>query len=108
MSLVQFGKANIESRAFLAARRIFGRYGVDVANPSVSEAALSVAMRRMTAKEYTTIIGAFKAVFSVNGRFVPKTPIKTQEQMYKELQERAYHFKNHPEDLPKASDQKAN
>jgi len=94
-------KAQIESRAFSVAVRIFGRYGVDVANSSVSEGALRVAMRRMTAKEYTCVIGAFKVVFAANGRFVPKMPVKPDEQRWKELQERAYHFRNHPEDLPK-------
>ncbi len=94
----------IESRAFYAARRIFGRYGVNVASPDVSPGSLHRAMRRMTAKEYTCVIGAFAAVMVANGRMVQrKQPELTEAEAWKKLQETAHHLKNHPEDLPKVA-----
>ncbi len=94
-------KMAIESRAFLAARRIFGRYGVDVADPDVTEGALSAAMKRMNPKEYTVVIGAFAAVMAAHGRFLPPAPPKLAEaEMYDQLQARARHLANHHEDLP--------
>lgn len=95
-------KATIEQRAYAAAVRIFGRYGVDVANPDIPAGDLRRAMARMSAAEHQVIIGAFAAVIKVNGRFSAPTPPKlTEVQMYDNLQARARHFANHHEDLPK-------
>lgn len=94
----------IESRAFYAASRIFGRYGVDVRNEKVMPEHLRSAMRRMTAKEYTCVIGAFATVMTVNGRMRPPAPAELPiADKYKKLQERAHHLKNHPKDLPKVA-----
>lgn len=99
---LQFSKSNVEKRAFYAAHRIFGRYGVNVADPNVSGNMFSAAMKRMTAREYECVINAFGAVMGANGKLRHSTPVKkTEAQMYDDLQARAYHLKNHREDLPK-------
>ncbi len=95
-------KQAIEYRAFNAAQRVFGRYGIDVTDPNVTLEMLQAVLKRMNAKEHTTVIGAFGAVMHVHGRMRPSAPAPLkEEEVYKKLQERAYHFKNHPEDLPK-------
>ncbi len=97
-------RSAIESRAFYAARRTFGRYGVDVSDDKTTPEMLRAAMRRMNSKEYKLIIMAFAAVMSVNGRIRPAAPEPLSEaQMYDNLQKTARHLAHHHEDLPKVA-----
>lgn len=97
-------KQVIESRAYVAARRIFGRYGIDILDENVTAGAIQRTLLRMNPTETETIMAAFGAVMTVNGRIRPPAPEPlAEEDMYDKLQKQAYHFKQHPEDLPKVN-----
>ncbi len=100
-NMARASRAVIEARALNAIRRVFGRYGVDIADLDMVGSGIRSAMERMNAKEYTLVVSAYAAVMSANGRFVPPAEKLSEAEMWRRLQERAYHFKNHPEDLPK-------
>lgn len=93
-------RAIVEARAHAAVARIFGRYGYDVDDPALTPEQIRNTIKRMTADEATCVIGAFGVVIKLNGGFNVAPPDIPEEQKYKKLQEMAYHYRNHPEDLP--------
>jgi hypothetical protein len=90
-----------ERRAYVAVRRIFGRYGVDIADPKMTEKQVKLTVARMTADEYRCVSKAFALVMAVNGkRDIPKPIELTKEQRQTKLQEMAYYYRENQDKLP--------